>query len=214
MYICVVAKYKEDISWTKNLDCELVIVNKDSDDNRFQLNYQNVGRETETFIRWIIENYDNLSHDDKIIFLQGNPFEHLTIETFSELVPTHGQTFKSSHLPKPIRGRWSYCCQKKVLINYPDGSSIDLKIEPDPLLPWNQTIFVAEYLGLPKFDYLISHTGGQWIVPVRYIINKSKSWWENALTLHYNFEDPQLTANGYCIERLWEMIWYHSDLEN
>jgi hypothetical protein len=213
MYLCVVAKYKEDITWTEKLDCQFIIVNKDPDDKRFETNYQNIGRETETFIRWILENYDNLNISDKIIFLQGDPFEHITWEKFCEIIPMKGQDCKTSHLPIPVRGRWAYCFQKKVLINYPDGTSIDLKIEPDPMLPWNQTIFVAQYLGLPKFDYLISHTGGQWIVPVRYILNKSKVWWENALTLHYNSQDPQLTANGYCIERLWEMIWYHSDLD-
>lgn len=213
MYICVVAKFKEDISWTKNLDCKVIIVNKDPDDNRFDVNYKNVGRETETFIRWIIENYDNLNREDKIIFLQGDPFGHVPYDVFSEFVPQHNMNYKTSHLPHPIRGRWSYCFQKKVIINYPDGTFIDLKIEPDPLLPWNQTLFVAEYLELPKFDYVISHTGGQWIVPVNYILNKSKSWWTKALSLHYDFDEPQKTANGYCIERLWEIIWYHSDLE-
>ena len=213
MYICVVAKYKEDITWTEKIDCQVVIVNKDPDDQRFDVNYKNIGRETETFIRWIVDNYENLNLEDRIIFLQGNPFDHLTWEKFSEFIPVKGQTPKTSHLPIAVRGRWAYCFQRKVLINYPDGTCIDLKIEPDPLASWNQTVLIGEYIGLPKFDYVISHTGGQWVVPVRYILNKSKAWWQKALTVHYNFKEPELTANGYCIERLWEMIWFHSDLD-
>ena len=43
MYICVVAKYKEDISWTDKLDCKVIICNKDESDTTYQINYKNNG---------------------------------------------------------------------------------------------------------------------------------------------------------------------------
>jgi hypothetical protein len=66
--IIVVAKYREDMSFTKNFKYPVKIYDK-------SINYPNVGREAETYLRYIIENYDNLP--EIVIFLQGNPFDHL-----------------------------------------------------------------------------------------------------------------------------------------
>jgi hypothetical protein len=66
----VVAKYKEDVSWVKQLNYEYKIYDK-------SLDIPNVGREAETYLRFIIENYDGLP--DYTVFLQGNPFDHSKI---------------------------------------------------------------------------------------------------------------------------------------
>jgi hypothetical protein len=66
--VIVVAKYREDMSFTKNFKYPVKVYDKSTD-------YPNVGREAETYLRYIIENYDNLP--DFVIFLQGNPFDHL-----------------------------------------------------------------------------------------------------------------------------------------
>lgn len=62
----VVAKYKEDTSWTNKYD-NVVIIEKDKDK-------PNVGREPASYIHYIIKNYDDL--EGKYFFLQGNPYEH------------------------------------------------------------------------------------------------------------------------------------------
>ena len=64
----VIAKYREDISFIKNFKYPVKVYDKSTD-------YPNVGREAETYLRYIIENYDNLP--EIVIFLQGNPFDHL-----------------------------------------------------------------------------------------------------------------------------------------
>jgi len=71
----VVARYNEDISWTKRYP-NVTIYNKGSPINGYDnvINLPNVGREGHTFYTHIVLNYDNL--DDMTIFLQGNPFEH------------------------------------------------------------------------------------------------------------------------------------------
>ena len=74
-FCIVVARYNENLGWTKNFS-NVIVYNKGnplSDDfNHFALN--NVGREGHTYYKHIYDNYDNLT--DYIIFLQGNPFDH------------------------------------------------------------------------------------------------------------------------------------------
>lgn len=69
----VVAKFKEDTSWVQHLFCNVKIYDKNKD-------YLNIGREAETYLRHIIENYENLA--DVTFFLQGNPFDHFSGDLF------------------------------------------------------------------------------------------------------------------------------------
>ncbi len=70
----IVARYNEDIEWTKQFP-NVIIYNKGE---RLNLNneimLENVGREGHTYYKYIYDNYNNL--DDYTIFLQGNPFDH------------------------------------------------------------------------------------------------------------------------------------------
>jgi hypothetical protein len=66
----VVAKYKEDTSWTEGID-NVKIYNKGPNGD-----IPNVGRESETFLRYIIEFYDKLP--EIVLFLQGDPFGHVS----------------------------------------------------------------------------------------------------------------------------------------
>jgi protein YibB len=71
----VVARYNEDIEWTKGLKYKVNIFNKNESDNHlFENNLPNVGREGHTFFNYIVNNYDNLP--EYIAFLQGNPMDH------------------------------------------------------------------------------------------------------------------------------------------
>ena len=74
-YCIVVARYNEDLEWTKQFK-NVLVYNKGSiltgDFN--QLSLINVGREGHTYYKHIYDNYDNLT--DYTIFLQGNPFDH------------------------------------------------------------------------------------------------------------------------------------------
>ena len=72
--IVVVAKYKEDINWVNELNYPYIVYDKSKD-------YPNVGRESETYLRYIIDNYNNLP--DRIVFLQGHPFDHLKIPSIA-----------------------------------------------------------------------------------------------------------------------------------
>lgn len=74
----VVARYNENMDWLKTIQWNYVVYNKGEDDipdwvkNIIKL--PNIGRESHTYLRYIVDNYDNLP--DYIAFLQGNPFDH------------------------------------------------------------------------------------------------------------------------------------------
>jgi len=74
--ICiVVARYNENIEWTKQFS-NVFIYNKGDPliDDVSQIFLNNVGREGHSYYKHIYDNYDNLA--DYTIFLQGNPFDH------------------------------------------------------------------------------------------------------------------------------------------
>jgi hypothetical protein len=71
----VIAKFKEDVSWSEQLsEHNIIVYNKDPEDKRWDNNLTNYGKDAETHLYHIINNYDNLA--DYTAFLQGNPFDH------------------------------------------------------------------------------------------------------------------------------------------
>ncbi len=73
----IVARCNEDVSWAQNIDfADVVIYNKGSDEIAGSIPLPNVGRESGTYLRFIIDNYDDISPSTLYFFLQGNPFDH------------------------------------------------------------------------------------------------------------------------------------------
>ena len=65
----VVARYNEDISWLNRINFDFVIYNKGLDDIPYSyIRLRNVGHETDTYINYIISNYNNLP--DIVVFCQ------------------------------------------------------------------------------------------------------------------------------------------------
>ncbi len=78
-YQAVIARFQEDLQWIEKLKIPWVIYNKGPDTLpasllRHSLQRPNVGRESETFLHHIVENYHQLP--DYLVLLQGNPLEH------------------------------------------------------------------------------------------------------------------------------------------
>jgi hypothetical protein len=77
--LVVVARYKEDVRWVKDLEIPHLIYNKGEpleDAENYQIihriNYH--GREADTYLAYIVEHYDSLP--GRVIFCQGLPFDH------------------------------------------------------------------------------------------------------------------------------------------
>lgn len=107
----VIARYQEPIEWMTmvNLDNsnDFTIVQKELEKDN--LNYStrrdmpNVGRESSSWLWWIIANYCNLP--DYVTFLQGNPLDHTSHGEISK-EPTknyerHGQLLECTILGAP-----------------------------------------------------------------------------------------------------------------
>jgi len=94
-YKLVVSRYNEDLDWLENLnENNIQIYNKGDEleknsDLMAVKNLTNVGREGETYLNHIINNYDNL--DDYTVFCQADPFEHSP--WFIELLNKYHQDF-------------------------------------------------------------------------------------------------------------------------
>lgn len=75
----IIARYNEDISWTRYLQGSITIYNKGlpniiSPHAIVQL--PNIGREGHTYLHHITESYNTLQEGTSYIFLQGDPFPH------------------------------------------------------------------------------------------------------------------------------------------
>ena len=85
--VLVIARYKEDLSWLSQVPVEFDICVYDKSESpsivkvpsdvqrRCQINkIPNVGRETQSYLKYIIDNYDNLP--ETLVMCQGDPFPH------------------------------------------------------------------------------------------------------------------------------------------
>lgn len=74
-YKIIVARYQEDISWLTPIMADCVIINKGEPLNiPNEVLVENVGRESHSYLKYIIDNYDNLP--DIAIFTQANIEDH------------------------------------------------------------------------------------------------------------------------------------------
>jgi hypothetical protein len=70
----IISRYYENITWLDNIICEKKSIYDKSNEVNNYIKLQNKGRESDTYLRHIINNYNNLS--DLNIFVQGHPFDH------------------------------------------------------------------------------------------------------------------------------------------
>lgn len=199
----VISRFSEPLDWVKQIDCDYIIFNKGNEIEDPEIspekiiNVPNQGREAETFLRYICENYLDLS--DFTIFVQGNPFDHWPrtleyINSDSFLDPTDIVSLGYETTTDRTGG-----------ISYPGLPIGDF-----------QKILVPS--GEPEEIHFTS--GAQFIVPKKLILNKSLSYWKslrNSLE-HYWYSNipsgygmPTGRFIAHVFERLWPMIYRYSD---
>lgn len=71
----VVCHFKEDLSWLKKINHKVVVYNKNPNEiHLYENNLPNLGFDTIVYLKYIIDNYDDLP--DYVCFSQDNPFYH------------------------------------------------------------------------------------------------------------------------------------------
>ena len=75
-YKIIVARYNEKISWLNDIIDDCIIINKGTPLNiKNEIPRINLGRESDTYLNYIIDNYDDLP--DIVIFTQGRISDHI-----------------------------------------------------------------------------------------------------------------------------------------
>jgi hypothetical protein len=98
--VFVVARYQEDIRWLSPIMKECIIYNKGFPlhlENEVLL--KNVGRESDTYLQFIIRNYENLP--DVVVFTQGNIKDHIPTDNIKFLLELKSQA-QQQGVSKPM----------------------------------------------------------------------------------------------------------------
>ena len=164
-YRIVVSKYKENVQWVNEFDNSKVIVYDKSDNPiKGSISIPNIGRETETFFRYIVDNYENLP--DYVVFLQGNPFDHYKTSKYG---------FLKDYILKKIL--------EQPTERVPIGNMRKNRRNLLGLNLHNYYEFLFNKKSPRKFYYNI---GAQNIVPKEIILKRSKHFWKKLQNLIYN----------------------------
>jgi hypothetical protein len=241
--LTIVARYNEDISWTESLPGDVVIYNKGND---FPWDYprtdvENFGRESESYVRGILEFYEKLPEYDSVVFLQGDPFHH-SKKLFDKLKNSSTEPFTylgdyaqsvmtnvmtciygtSTHIIdifwQDIIKRTTNESEKN---NFNDKNLTNLQYQihlgdgifENRVSELLEIIYFCEIMKIPykKAEYNWD-CGAQYIVRVENILNKSKYWW---MSLHNLLHYTTLTLNSnilpYILERTWPLVWNHDE---
>lgn len=182
----IVARYNEDIQWTKQFQ-NVIIYNKGEklDDSYNQVFLDNVGREGHTYYKYICDNYENLA--DYNIFLQGNPFDHSPniISNLNKYINAKDLTIDFEFLSEGILDCNLYGCIHHTGL---------------PLIDIYEKIFGERKVHMQfKFG-----AGAQFIVSKKCILNRSKSFYSNIVQMLQNSKNP---IECFVIERFHKIIF-------
>ena len=200
----VISRYNESLDWVSDIECDYIIYNKggkienpDIPQGKI-IDVPNEGREAETFLRYIVSNYNDLP--ESIVFVQGNPFDHF---------PETLKIINSEHPNDMIRMGPQTSCDGNGVPSYP---GLPLKGLQKIIMPDLDT-------GVFNFT-----AGAQMLVSKSYILNKPLLWWESVFSTYnaywfsgiesgYGHKPGVFIAHAF--ERLWEYIFkYEIGKEN
>ncbi len=182
----VIAVYKEPIHWIQSLSVDRIFIYL-KDPSRYteirnlfpNSNVEvlaNVGRESHTYLHHIRTHYNTIGNHT--LFLQGNPFDHCSIERIHELLKTPTDSFSAL-------GDIKHCNST----GYPDH----------PELPVSR--IYRTYIGKDRNTFEFA-AGAQFMVSRDRIHSIPLDMYEKLYTAHYI--EPLLP---WCIERYWQYIY-------
>mmetsp|Transcript_13764 Transcript_13764/g.25220 ORF Transcript_13764/g.25220 Transcript_13764/m.25220 type:complete len:611 (+) Transcript_13764:125-1957(+) len=221
----VVTRHKEDITWLDFLpDFATVVYNKGGRDSLLPaarpnlqiVNVENTGREDDTMLRHIIDNYDNAS--EITIFLQGWPYNHCGElgDTVRRAVEQAQASGRPADFMYPLSHTfWEYgpkvglngLASQLVAVHAVDEETMrenNIKEGEEKLL---FDAMCARVLQEPCPASLWVAEGAQWIVGRNMLRATNKSVYAQALRMGEGFQDEY---RGLVMEALWPVLWGHS----
>jgi hypothetical protein len=234
--LTIVARYNEDISWANNLPGDVVIYNK-GESFPYEIprtDVKNTGREAETYVRAIIDFYDQLSTFDSVCFLQGDPFAHCSdvMDTLSNHKFLYFNNKNINYQPIIYLADESFqiFCPRDAFIFGTHTNIIDIfweKIDKKSYkhiteqkisfqkenikFDMYDMLYLLEIMKIPYKDKAVSWAyGAQYLVDTELILCKSKDWWINFYNfMIYTIDVLESESFPYIMERLWPTIFYH-----
>ena len=178
----VVSRYNEDLYWVKevNTDIKVYIYNKSDISHEYEYKQiPNIGREGETYLRHIVENYNNLS--ENIIFCQGCPFHHS--KNFIEIVNnSESASYISDWVPKVF----SYSSQDMI----------------------DRASYILNRFNLNELSHNSTFSAGaQYLIKRSMILSNSKEFWMDLYDYYITYLDNNDSSNPWIYERIWPIIF-------
>ena len=191
----VVAKYKEDISWLDPIRDKCIIYDKSKD-------YPNVGRESETYLRYIIENYDNLP--DIVVFTQANIADHRGsndvryLNMLEMIASKHGCSF-----PVIASNDWVWGPDFNFNKNNSDEYRDPNNYHDGKVISFYQ--YFKNNFGANEYPYpLLVYPNALFAVSKELILKRPKKFYE---TLNSTVNYSKWPVEGHFMERCWYYIF-------
>ena len=200
-YKIIVSRYNENIDWL-NSECENCIVYNKGDalhiENEIML--KNVGRESETYLRYIITNYDNLP--DVVVFTQARISDHKGKDDIHYLIDIKNEALsytKSQNFM--IHNDVGKCMHFDKTWNVrQDGYYLkDNYKNPIPFFEWFKTNIDVHY---PNPIYL--YCNAIFAVKKETILHNPIEYYKRLIAEVNHHNDP---AEGHFLERSWYYIF-------
>ncbi len=200
----VVARYREDLSWLRNIPPQIRTTIYDKNPDAPQpdslhlssaLRLPNIGREAHTYLHHIITRWETLS--PLTVFCQGKPFDHafdfhLTLRELVEQLasePENRSVFRwLGHVidTDDARGQRLFVPWSKN----DDGHELDLHA------------FHRALFGCEGPEHYVFQLGAQFVISKALIHSRSLNFYRRALQISMEFPDA-----AHCFERSWDQVF-------
>ena len=201
-YKIIISRYNESIEWLKSEMSNCIVYNKGEKLNiENEIILENVGRESETYLHYIITNYDNLP--DVIVFTQARISDHKGLDDINYLINIKNEAFCNSMSQNfSIHNDVGRCMHFDKTWNLrEDGYYLkdNYKTTPITFLDWFRTNIDIHY---PNPIYF--YCNAIFAVKKENILNKPIDYYKK-LILEVNHHVN--SAEGHFFERSWYYIF-------
>lgn len=193
--LAVISRFNENLDWVNELKISYLIYNKGENNIHFPSTLlPNTGREGNTYLTYIIKNYNNLP--EEIAFLQGKPFDHC------EKILTYLNNPYTTDITYQIDNKVIFLMNKHQEKYYLEcdinGNDINGNIGHSGL-PIKE---ILDQIGIYYRGPFIFSQGAQYLISKICILSKPLNWWENIYQVYNN--NP---SSPWVFERIWPLIY-------
>jgi hypothetical protein len=207
----ILARYNEDVSWVyqnSSLFTTIYLVNKGEElikpnlTNLIFYDLPNIGRESNTYLNFIVNFYDLIKEksEDLFIFSQAFPFD-VNASFISDVQSLNKETALPISLSKAtnIENMFAHLGIKDA--SHPNGI---------PFINYYNHLFFNEFLNLEKGNKHLVKYSGIWAVKGENILFRDVKFYKRCLSMVSVGVNP---FEGYIFERMWQYIFDNKTLD-